>query len=395
MSNQTLQQNQHPTPTMTKTVTLGEICKITSGGTPNTKNREYFDGGNIPWVKTGDLKSKNLYAVDEYVTELGVKNSSAKLFPKDTVLLAMYGATIGACSILKIPATTNQACAAILPNDKIVPDFLYYYLIKSKKELINSGVGGAQPNISGQIIKSFPIPLPSLDEQRRIAALLDRADALRQKDRQLLAHYDQLAQSIFLDLFGDPVRNEKGWEQVLLGDVVEVIGKLIDPTKEPYSSMLHVGGDNIESNSGELSGMKTAKDLGLQSGKFVFDATCVLYNKIRPYLNKVAKPNFSGICSADMYPLTPLPHKANRDFIWSILNSADFVSFASNVSRRANIPKINREELASYEMILPPLSLQTNFAGLIEHIEKQKAVVRQQMAASEALFGRLLQESFG
>ena len=101
-------------------VELGDLTKITSGGTPSRKKPEYYSNGDIPWVKTGDLKKREIFESSEFITELGLKSSSAKLFPKDTVLVALYGATIGACSILRIPASTNQACAAILPSEKLV-----------------------------------------------------------------------------------------------------------------------------------------------------------------------------------------------------------------------------------------------------------------------------------
>ena len=128
---------------------IGDVFKVTSGGTPSRKKQEYYKNGTIPWVKTGDLKGKYANEPKEYITELALANSSAKIFPKNTVLLAMYGASIGACSILKIAAATNQACGAILPSEKCDHVYLYYYLKSINKELISKGVGGAQPNISG------------------------------------------------------------------------------------------------------------------------------------------------------------------------------------------------------------------------------------------------------
>lgn len=107
---------------------LGDIVTITSGGTPLTSKREFYDNGTIPWVKTGDLKVRHLSKVSDKITQLGLENSSAKIFPVNTVLVAMYGATIGACSILKIEAATNQACAALLPSEKINHDYLFFYL---------------------------------------------------------------------------------------------------------------------------------------------------------------------------------------------------------------------------------------------------------------------------
>ncbi|PTB90999.1 type I restriction endonuclease subunit R, partial [Marivirga lumbricoides] len=194
------------------------------GGTPNRKKKEFYLDGSIPWVKTGDLKNKFISEPNEFITEAALNNSSAKLFPENTVLIAMYGATIGACSILKIDAATNQACCALLPSKQVNEVYLYYYLKSIKSELIGKGVGGAQPNISGSIIKKTEIPLPPLPIQERIAEILDAADTLRQKDRQLLVKYEQLSQSIFLDMFGDPVSNPKGWEIKEMKNLTTQIG---------------------------------------------------------------------------------------------------------------------------------------------------------------------------
>lgn len=160
---------------------LEEVAQWGSGGTPSRTKPEYY-GGKIPWIKTGELGQKYITDTEEKITELGLKNSSAKLFKKGSVAIAMYGATIGKTSILGIDATTNQACAVGFPIDGVVTsDYLYYYLCSQKESFINSGQGGAQPNISQGIIKSWAIPLAPLHEQKRIAekldALLARVDA--------------------------------------------------------------------------------------------------------------------------------------------------------------------------------------------------------------------------
>ena len=116
-------------------VKLGDIFEIGSGGTPSKAHPEYY-GGNIPWVKTGDLKNEYLYEAEDFITEEGLNNSSAKIYEENTVLIAMYGATIGATSILKMKACTNQACAAFRKNEQVIPEYLYYFL-RSKKEKFN------------------------------------------------------------------------------------------------------------------------------------------------------------------------------------------------------------------------------------------------------------------
>jgi len=154
-------------------VPLGEIAVWGAGGTPKRSEPSYYDG-DIPWVKTGDLGPRRLKHASEYITELGVKNSSAKLFNRGAVAIAMYGATIGKTSILDFDATTNQACAVGQPIKEVTEtDFLYYLLKNEKQNFIDKGKGGAQPNISQQTIKEHCIGLPPPTEQKRIVEKLD------------------------------------------------------------------------------------------------------------------------------------------------------------------------------------------------------------------------------
>ena len=183
---------------------LGNIAKITSGGTPLTSRREYYDNGTIPWVKTGDLKVRHLKNIPDKITKAGLENSSAKIFPVNTVLVAMYGATIGACSILKTEAATNQACAAILPTEKANEEYLYFFLTSIRTFLINKGVGGGQPNISATILKEIKIPVPPKPLQIQIANLLSKAEDLIKQRKESIELLDKFLESTFYEMFGDP-----------------------------------------------------------------------------------------------------------------------------------------------------------------------------------------------
>lgn len=152
--------------------TLEDLGKWGSGGTPKRGNGLYY-GGQIPWIKSGDLPDGPIEVIDESITELGLKESSAKIFPEGTVSIAMYGATIGKLGIFTRAATTNQACANIVPADKITNQFVFYLLKNEKRNLIHKGKGGAQPNISQEVIKAHQVLLPPLAEQNRITLKLD------------------------------------------------------------------------------------------------------------------------------------------------------------------------------------------------------------------------------
>ena len=153
--------------------TLGVIGTWQSGGTPSRSNKSYY-GGNIPWLKTGDLNDGYITHIPEFITEEAVVNSSAKLNPVGSVLIAMYGATIGKLGILTFPATTNQACCACIEYYAITQYYLFYFLLSHRDIFIAKGGGGAQPNISKEIIVNTAIPLPPLPEQERIIIEIER-----------------------------------------------------------------------------------------------------------------------------------------------------------------------------------------------------------------------------
>lgn len=154
-----------------------DIATTTSGGTPSRAKKEYYENGIYPWVKTGELYNKYISETEEYITEDALKKSSAKLVQEGAVIIAMYGATIGKLSIAKRSVTTNQACCSIICNDNICyNEYLYYRLDFEKENIINLGAGGAQPNISQDIIKSYKLAIPSIVEQQRIALILSEID---------------------------------------------------------------------------------------------------------------------------------------------------------------------------------------------------------------------------
>lgn len=154
---------------------MGEIGSWSTGGTPSRRISEYF-GGEIRWIKSGDLNDSILYEVDETISKRGLENSNAKLLPIGSVSVALYGATIGKTSILGVEATTNQACANCIPFHKFLYNrYLLYYILEERKNLNRAGQGGAQPNLTNKIIHEWYLPLPPIAEQHRI---VERVDAL-------------------------------------------------------------------------------------------------------------------------------------------------------------------------------------------------------------------------
>ena len=167
-----------------KYMKLEEIAKVSAGGTPKRSETSYWKNGNIPWVKISDIKSKYVNLTEEFITEKGLNNSSAKLFPKGTILYTIF-ATLGECAILEIDAATNQAIAGInITTEKVLNDYLYYYLKSIKKKIINKGRGVAQNNINLKILKNIIVPVPDIETQKKIIKVLDITENVILKRQQ-------------------------------------------------------------------------------------------------------------------------------------------------------------------------------------------------------------------
>lgn len=202
---------------------LGSLCKTGAGGTPLKSKKENYENGTIPWLRSGEVNNRNITNCEIRITETGLNNSSAKLFPPRTVLIAMYGATAGQVGILNFECSTNQAVCGILPSEKFVPEFLYYFFLKFKEELIAQAVGGAQPNISQQKIKNTLIPNITLEEQKQIVTLLDEAfaaiDQAKANIEKNIENAKELFQSKLNDIFS---QKGDGWEEKTLGEIADV-----------------------------------------------------------------------------------------------------------------------------------------------------------------------------
>jgi type I restriction enzyme S subunit len=210
---------------------LGDFCKTTSGGTPKRNVADYY-GGTIPWLKSGELNDGVILQTEETITEKGLNESNAKIFPKGTLLIALYGATVGKLGILGIDSATNQAICAIFPSDDVEKTFLFWFLRAIRQKLLKSSFGGAQPNISQEIIRNLEVPIPypddparSLAEQRRIAArletLLGETRALREEVQSMRRDLAQVMESALAEAFPAPQGEvAEGWGWKRLGELL-------------------------------------------------------------------------------------------------------------------------------------------------------------------------------
>ncbi|WP_311518175.1 restriction endonuclease subunit S [uncultured Corynebacterium sp.] len=220
------------------------------------------------------------------------------------------------------------------PAEGIAPKFLYFYLKAHPVQEL-----GYSRHF--KLLKELAIPLPPLDEQRRIAAILDEVEAA------ISAAKSQLSELSAIPFW----MGDRKFELVALSELVDIRSSQVDPTSEPYMSMPHIAPNNLSSGSDEIVGVKSAAEDGVTSGKYAFQAGDILYSKIRPYLNKVSVAAYDGVCSADMYALVP-KNKAQTDWIVWQLRSSRFLAYAASSSGRASIPKINRKALRAFKVQL-------------------------------------------
>jgi len=314
------------------------------------------------------------------------------------IVFARTGATTGKSYLVTKPPKSVFASYLIrlhINVDCLLPSFLFmFFQTNIYWERINAGLtGSAQGGFNASKLSELEIPIPPLSEQQRIVLLLDEAFT---KIDQLKANAErnlQNAKELFLSVLTEEMKPKEGWKEKTLAECCEICSKLIDPRKDEYQNHTHIGAGNIESEKGTLINLKTAKEENLISGKFLFDETMVLYSKIRPYLKKVVKCKFSGLCSADIYPLVPIEDMMIRDYLYYILLSTDFTDYAILGSQRAGMPKVNREHLFAYKLHIPEIDkqhtivhtleilsekcryLETNYQKTIEQCEEMKKTI--------------------
>lgn len=380
---------------------LGEVCEINIGRTPERGNFKMWDKEkkteNV-WLSIADLNNtENGYISDstEYVSDNAVPKM--KLVKANTLLMS-FKLTIGRCAITKRDLFTNEAIAALPILDKNLDlFFLKYYLENFDWAKLTEGdVKVKGKTLNKEKLKEVPITLPPLEEQKRIVKILDEKLAMLETVKANAKANLQNAKDLFQSQLTKAFSNTT-WEKKRLYEVCSITSKLVDPTLPEYLDLYHVGGANIESETGIIIDLQTSKEEGLSSGKFTFDDTMVLYNKIRPYLKKVARPDFNGLCSADMYPLSPKTN-ITKDYLYYILTSNDFTEYAISKSGRAGMPKVNREALFAYECYIPPLSEQKRIVeqldSLSEKVRSLEEIYTKQLANCDELKQAFLAKAF-
>ena len=263
-----------------------------------------------------------------------------------------------------------------------------YYALKSVK-IPNTGY-----NRHFKWLKEAKIYYPNSEEQSKIVLILDGISSVIEHRQQQLQKLDELVKARFVELFGDLKSNPMEWPVVPFAEFAKIDGNMTTDY-EKYADYPHIGIDSIEKGTGALKGYRTVREDGVISGKYIFTPQHIIYSKIRPNLNKVALPDFEGLCSADAYPILPNHSNCNRVFLAIALRSEYFLEYILQFSSRTNLPKVNRKEITGFRMPLPPLKLQEQFAAFVEQADKSKVAVQKALDEAQLLFDSLMQKYFG
>ena len=385
-------------------VKLEEICTIVSGGTPSRSKPNYWNNGNIPWIKIKDMKSKYIDSAEEFITEEGLNNYSTKMLKRGTILYSIF-ATLGEVGILNIDACTNQAIAglSLKEDSNILKEYLYYYLKSKKKDVNNLGRGVAQNNINLSLLRKFKIPVIPLCQQKKIIEVLDNVSSTINNYERELALLDELVKARFVEMFGDPVTNDMLWNTDVLKDICTKIGSGSTPRggKESYID----------------EGISLIRSMNVHNAYFEYkDLAHITLDQAEKLNNVVVEHddllfNITGasvarccVVPSDVLPARVNQHvcilrcreKINPIFLQGLLVNENYQGKLLQIAKSgATREAINKQQLESLEIMIPPLELQNQFASFVQEIDKSRSRIQKSLEASQELFDSLMQEYFG
>lgn len=320
----------------------------------------------LPIIRIQDLTG-NSYDLGFYDGEY-----PNKIEINDGDVLISWSASLGVYIWNRGKALLNQHIFKV-SFDKIDIDKNYFvYAVRQRLgEMITKTHGATMKHIVKRDFDATKIPYPSLEKQIEIATNLDKISKVVESRKQELQLLNDLIKARFIELFGDLKTNSKGWQIVGFKDCADIDTNMVHDF-EGYEDYPHIGIDSIEKETGRLIGYRTIAEDGIISGKYLFTPEHIIYSKIRPNLNKVAMPDFDGLCSADAYPILVKEGICNREYFGYTLRSQYFLDYILAFSNRTNLPKVNKSQVEGFVLPLPPIEVQEQFAAFVAQTDKSK-----------------------
>lgn len=379
---------------------LGDVGTVVGGSTPKTNILEYWNGGNY-WVTPAELKGdKYIDSTERTISDIAVAKTNLTLLPAGTVLLSSR-APIGKVCITRSPMYCNQGFKNIICSEKLYNEYLYWWL-KGRTSYLNSlGVGATFKEISKRVVEQIVVPVPPLDEQQRIAAELDLLTSIIDKQKTQLKEFDTLAQSIFYDMFGDPIENEKGWEVFHLEDVVvpqcSLSYGIVQPGDDLPNGVPIVRPVDLTTTFVSRKNLKcTAKEISDSYKRTILTGSEVLLC-VRGTTGIVALAT-DELCgcnvSRGIVPIL-LKDDVDRFLLYYILMSKAMNQLVQEKTHGIALKGINVADVRLLPVIIPPVKLQQEFADKIQSIEMQKAAVNQSIVETQKLLDYTMEKYFG
>lgn len=388
------------------------VCKlVTSGGTPLSSNPSFYEPKEIPWLKTAEVNYCRIYDTENYISEEGLRRSSAKLIPVNSVIVAMYGQgdTAGRVAINKIPLSTNQACCNLVIDDKKADyRFVYYALTTLYEKMVSLKNGGAQPNLNAGIIKAIEIPMPTLHIQKRIADILSTYDDLIENNRKQIKLLEEAAQRLYKEWFvefrfpgykktriveGVPER----WEIVILDDVLQKITTGLNPRKNfvlgkgenYYVTIKNMGNNDVylddkcdRVDDEAINKINNRSDL--QMGDFLFSGIGTMG---RVYWICIPTDNWN--VSESVFTLRANDRISN-EYLYMVLLSTDMQNYCDHNAHGAAQRGIRMADLRAYSFLLPSKDIMDKYTRVSQPIIKKTQELRKQNKRLCEARGRLL-----
>ena len=387
--------------------TLGEVAeKIYSGGTPKTEKTEYWENGTIPWMSSGEVNLGTIFTTEKFITEIGLKNSNAKLVPKNSVVIALagQGKTRGKVARTRIDLTTNQSLASLVFDDKKVnSDYIYYFLTTQYDKLrkISSGEG-TRGGLNLQMISSYPVPIPSLETQQKIVKILDKMTELEAKleakleaelsqrrrqyeyYRNALLDFDNRAGGVIAKLYPDCLKDVE-WK---------TLGEVTLPTsnirwRETEQTYRYIDLTSVDRETHSIGGTIeiSAKNAPSRAQKLV-EKNDVIFATTRPTQLRFAliDDEFSGeVASTGYCVLRAKSEEVSFGWLYHHLGSARFKNFLEENQSGSAYPAISDNKVKAYEIPIPPLEIQQKIVAILDQFDTLTQSISQGLPREIAL----------
>lgn len=349
-------------PAAWRTVRLSEICNIVGGSTPSSGIAEFWDG-EIVWITPTDLgrlnRNQDILTSARKISEAGYRSCGTGMVPCGSVVMSSR-APIGHLGIARVALCTNQGCKSFVPKNGLDSEFLFFRLREMTPEIRALGSGSTFTEISKTRLANLEISLPSIDEQRRIAALLREELSILAEARAALKAQLAAAESLPAAHLRAVFESEdmQQWPLRRLGDLLVLRQDIVHPRNKPSGAAKFVGLEHIESHSGRRIGELPIQMEQMTGRKARFFTGDIVYGYLRPYLNKVWIAEFEGLCSVDQYVFEVKRDVADTNFIAWFMRSSTYLSRAPVKETPGWLPRIRTDEVAAVEINLPPVETQ-------------------------------------